>query len=141
MERLVGKLRSMQLVVPGAIGHFYTMHIAANLSAQFHQHIKLYCNLCFYMTYRSTYLADLLHRPASDHGYTDTFGLGARGVWIDPNENSNNYTYRVKWPANITQELVSFTNPEGTITNSYLELEVMVLHNAVFSSIIAFPAW
>ena len=66
---------------------------------------------------RPTYLAELVHQPASDLGYINVLSLGAGGVWIDPNEDGKNYTWSVKWPSNITQELVSFTNPEGAITN------------------------
>ena len=51
MKRLIGKLRSMHLDVPGDIGHFYAMQVsltrsqaekrpAANLSVLFHQEIK-----------------------------------------------------------------------------------------------------
>ena len=43
----------------------------ANISALFHQHIKLWCNLCAKMTDIPTYLVDLVHRPASDLGYTN----------------------------------------------------------------------
>ena len=61
------------------------------------------------------------------------------GVLINPNEHGINFAWRVKWPADIVQKLVSFTNTEGTITNSDLELAVLVLHEAVFSSISASP--
>ena len=84
----------------------------------------------------------LPHWPASDLGYTNASVLGAGGgVWIYPNEGGKNYTWRIKWPANITQELVSFANTEGSITNSYLKLVSLLLQEAVFGSISASHAW
>ena len=79
------------------------------------------------MTDHPTYLAKLVHRLASDLGYTNASGLSAVGVWIDANEDGKNYTWRVKWPADIIQELVSFTNPKGNTTNSDLKLAALVL--------------
>ena len=61
------------------------------------------------------------------------------GVWIDQNKDVKNYIWCFKWPADITQELVRFTNPEGAITNSYLKLAALVLQEATFSPISAFP--
>ena len=51
LERLIRKIRSMYLAMPGAISHFYAMQVSltraraaknatANISAQFHQDIK-----------------------------------------------------------------------------------------------------
>ena len=88
-----------------------------------------------------TYLAELVHRPGSDFGYTEAFGLGARGVWIDQNKDGKNYTWLVKWPANMTQDLVSFTNSKGAINKSDLEFAALVLQEAVFSSISVSLAW
>ena len=47
----------------------------------------------------------------------------------------------MKWPNSIIWQLVRFTNPGGTITNSDLELATLVLQEAFFSSIIVSLAW
>ena len=47
----------------------------------------------------------------------------------------------MKWPYDIVRQLVRFTNPGGTTTNSDLELAALVLHEAVFRSISASLAW
>ena len=74
----------MHLAVWGAIGNFTCSwtekRLASNLSAQFHQDIKLWRNLCTKMTDRPTYLVELFHQPASDLGYTYISVLDARGV-------------------------------------------------------------
>ena len=63
------------------------------------------------------------------------------GVWIDPNEDRINFFWNVKWPVDISWQLVSFANPVVTITDSDLELAALVLYEAVFSSISASPEW
>ena len=59
------------------------------------------------------------------------------GYGLIPNEDDINYVWQVKWTTNIVRQLVSFTNPGSTITNSDLELAALVLHEAAFSSISA----
>ena len=65
LERLVGKLRSIHLVVPGAIGNFYAMQVAftcsmaanratAYLLARFHQDVHFWRELCEVMDTRPT---------------------------------------------------------------------------------------
>ena len=92
------------------------------------------------MSDHPTYLAELVNPPTSDLGYTDASGLGSGRVWIDPNKDSKNYTWRVQWPSDITQDLVRFTNPEDTITNLDLELAALVFNEAVFGYISPPPA-
>ena len=80
----------MHLVVLGGIGNFYTMQVAltcawdvknamANLSSWFHQDSKFWWSLCVKMTTRLTYLAKIVHRDASDIGYTDASQQGTAG--------------------------------------------------------------
>ena len=84
------------------------------------------------MTDHPDYLAELVHWPESDFRYTNALSLGAGGVWIDPNEDAKDYTWIVKLPADITQELVRFTNPEVTNTNFDLELAALVIQETAF---------
>ena len=41
-----------------------------------------------------------------------------------------NLVWRHPWPVDVTAELVSTTNPNNTITNSDLELAILVLEEA-----------
>ena len=70
---------------------------------------------------RPTYLAEIVQRLPTDIGFTDSSGLGAGGVWIDPNKDGRNYVWRLPWPEDIT-DLLSFDNLQGRITNPDLEL-------------------
>ena len=149
LERLIGKLRSMHLAIPGAIGHFYHIQMAltkanrrtAYLSKGFHQDIAHWRLLCSRMKHRPTYLAEIVQRLPTDLGYTDASGTGGGGVWLDPNADGIHHVWRLQWPADIKADLVSFANPSGRITNSDLELAALVLHEATFPTICNSTAW
>ena len=57
-------------------------------------------------------------------------GLGAGGVWLDPDRTGQNLVWRLPWPPDIVANLVSSTNPQGMITNSDIELAALVLQEA-----------
>ena len=149
LERLIGKLRSMHLAIPGAIGHFYHIQMAltkANrrttyLSKDFHRDIAHWRLLCSRMKQRPTYLAEIVQRLPTDLGYTDASGIGGGGVWLNPNADGIHHVWRLKWPADIQADLVSFTNPAGRITNSDLELAALVLHESTFPTVCKSAAW
>jgi hypothetical protein len=48
------------------------------------------------------------------------------GFWVDP-DNTKNYIWHHPFPHHICQELQTFDNPDGTITNSDLELAALVV--------------
>ena len=65
---------------------------------------------------RLTNLAEIVHREPTHLGFCDTSGLGAGGVWIDPARTGHNLVWQLHWPHDIVANLVSSTNPQGTIT-------------------------
>ena len=79
IERLIGKLRSMHLAIPGAIGHFYHIQKAlthasstkAYISNDFHADIAHWQTLINAMASRPTYLAEIVQRVPTDLGFTD----------------------------------------------------------------------
>ena len=139
LMHLIGKLRSMHLAVPGAIGHFYYMQMAltkantrtAYLSNGFHQEVCYWHALLKEMDMRPTFLASIVKRSPTDLGFTDASGIGGGGVWLDPNSDGASYMWRLLWPEDIAKDLVSLRNPHGRITNSDLELAALVLHEAI----------
>ena len=84
------------------------------------------------MSTRPNYLAEIVQRLASALGFTDALGMGAGDVWIDPNDDSHNFVWWFEWSEDIWNDLVSWDNPKGRITNSNLELAVLVLQESVF---------
>ena len=84
------------------------------------------------MALRPTYIAEIVQRVPTDLGFTDASGQGAGGVWLNPNRDGRHYVWRLKWPADIIAALVSFNNPNGSVTNSDLELAALILQEATF---------
>ena len=70
-------------------------------------------------------------------GYCDASKLGAGGVWLSGTHWLAPVVWRVQWPDDIRQQVVSFDNPSGTLTNSDLEMAGMVLHYLVLEHLVA----
>ena len=143
IERLIGKLRSMHLAIPGVVGRFLNLQqsltayhhahrATAYVTSGFHSDLRFWRRLCAEIPTRPTYLAAIVQRLPTDIGFTDASGLGAGGVWIDPNKDGRNYVWRLPWPEDIRTDLVSFDNPQGRITNSDLELAALFLQEATY---------
>ena len=113
----------------------------AYLSNDFHHEVAHWKTLLAQMRRRPTYIAEIVQRLPTDLGYTDASGKGAGGVWLDINHPGLHYVWRLQWPKDITDDLVSFKNPEGRITNSDLELAALVLQEATFHLVTLAPAW
>ena len=57
-------------------------------------------------------------------------------MWLDSARMGNNLIWWHPWPAEVTTELVSSTNPHGIITNSYLDLATLVLQEATLLKVV-----
>jgi hypothetical protein len=80
---------------------------------------------------RPTHVKQLV--PGNDHytGYCDACAAGAGGVWLSGNINLRQILWRVQFSASITSQVVSDANPCGKLTNSDLEMAVVLLHYMV----------
>jgi hypothetical protein len=76
------------------------------------------------------------YRPTTPDyiGYYNPSGFGAGGMWFVGQKKLGPIVWRIQWPIEITDALVSNKNPTGAITNSDLEMAGMVLHKAVLKS-------
>jgi hypothetical protein len=84
---------------------------------------------------RPTHVSELVQSENPDYiGYCDASGFGAGGVWFGGSTKLDPIVWRVQWPADITAALVSDSNPNGTITNSDLEMAGVLLHEAVLEA-------
>ena len=61
-------------------------------------------------------------------GYCDASKLGAGGVWLSGERTLQPTVWRLEWPDDIRNNVVSYSNPTGTITNSDLEMAGMLIH-------------
>ena len=60
-------------------------------------------------------------------GITDASSFGAGGIIVGENKSTPLTVFRVQWPQEITEAVVSANNPTGTITNSDLEMAGLLL--------------
>ena len=93
--------------------------------------------LALQVTFRPMHLAEIVRRKPTHIGFRDASGLGVGVVWLNLARKGHNLVWRHPWPADIISGLVSPTNPHGTITNSDLELAVLILQKATLLE--AFP--
>ena len=92
LERLVGKLRSMHLAVPGAVAHLFHIKRALNqggverawLSPAFHCELANWKLFALQATSRPTHLVEIVRQEPTHLGFCDTLGLGTGGVWLYP---------------------------------------------------------
>ena len=89
------------------------------------------------METRTTYIAEIVHRLATDLGFVDASGFGASGVLLDPNSDGE---HCAEWTPDVIADLVSWDNPKRRITNSDLELAALVVQEATFPLIYTYPS-
>ena len=106
LERLVGKLRSMHLAVPGAVAHLFRIQRALNqgkvdqawLSLDFHRKFTDWKVLALQAASQPTHLAEIVRQEPTHLGFCDASGLGAGGVWLDPARTGQHLVWRLPWP-------------------------------------------
>jgi hypothetical protein len=144
-HKILGELRSMSLALPGARNMFSVLQLALSnsqgssriaLKKGVHNTLNdfrwMYSDICK----RPTRIAEIVPLAPSALGYHDAAGSGAGGVWYPAPELSPRQgvsqgqplLWRLQWPKDIIQSLVTESNPHGSITNSDLELAGGLLH-------------
>jgi hypothetical protein len=83
---------------------------------------------------RPTHVRELVQQTLGYTGYCDASAFGAGGVWFGAEQRLDPIVWRVQWPKDVTATVVSTTNPDGTLTNSDLELAGVFLHEAVLEA-------
>ena len=142
-HKVLGELRSMSLALPGARHLFSHMQLAlskkiksrVNLTKGVHDSLEDFRWLLADIKSRPTRIAELVPLLASAEGHHDASGKGAGGVWFPakhlvPRRGYKNtpVLWRLEWPQNIIDDLVTSSNPNGSISNSDLELAGGLLH-------------
>jgi len=142
-HKILGKLCSVSLALLGARNMFSTMQEALiyrrkgtriQLNKGVHQALDDFLWMLANIKNRPTRIAELVPLSPSAIGYHDVSSLGAGGVWFPsyliPRGTTGNapILWRIQWPKDITDNLVTFANPLGKITNSDLELAGGLLH-------------
>ena len=134
---LIGKLRHAATCLPGIRGLFSPLNKALHGDPQLVGLGKDSEARAALLDMRAL-IQDLAHRPThvnelvpgDDHyvGYCDACATGAGGVWFSGSLHLPPLVWRVRFPSHIANQVVSFNNPKGRLTNSDLELAGLVLH-------------
>ena len=138
LERLVGNLRSMYLVVPGEVDHLFHIQRALTeggvewtyLSPVFHRDIADWWALALQAAARTMQMDKTVRCKPTHLGFCDASGHGAGEFWLDPSQTSHNLVWRHPWLPDIITDLFSSKNIQGTITKYGLEPAALILHKA-----------
>jgi hypothetical protein len=133
-QKMAGKLNHAAIGIPAGKGLFSPIynamrgdpkqiHITKNLK----QALIDWCMLLHRLTSRPTMVMELMPSTPWYVCYVDASGSGVGGVWISGTKEIKPYVWRAEWPKEISNQLVSFKNPKGTITNSDLEMAGVLL--------------
>lgn len=146
-HKVLGELRSMALGIPGSRGLFSALQFRfrhdkhkIRLTTMVHDFLDDFRWLFNDLQRRPTRIYEIV--PTDPHiiGTTDASGVGMGGVFFRPTYDSTadapkyeSYLWRAPFPDSVRQQLVTFDNPKGIITNSDLELAATVAQNDVIA--------
>ena len=76
------------------------------------------------------HLSKIFHQEPIQLGFCNASGIGAGVVWIDPSRSGSIIAWYHPFLTYITVVLVPDTNTGRKLTNSDLDLDVLVFHEA-----------
>jgi hypothetical protein len=155
-QQVLGELRSMSIAIPGLKGMFSLLQHAitqvhgnrVRLDRGVHDTLEDLRWLAGDLADRPTRLFEIVPQSRAELlGTTDACGYGMGGVGFvassslrirdtTPTSPLTPFTpilWRAPFPPAVTAKLVSFKNPQGSITNSDLELAATIAHHDVLA--------
>ena len=143
MQKLAGRLQHASLALPGGWGLFSEIQKSMAGSPKF---ISITDELreCFrdfkciikHVAKVPTHVLQLVHIQPDFLGYSDACKHGAGGVWMGVTEDIGYVVWRLQWPEDIVNNMVSWNNPNGKYTINDLELAGVVLEWLVLEAIV-----
>jgi hypothetical protein len=140
-HQVLGELRSMTLAVPGLRGLFSLLQEALRqvhrkrirLTSSAHDFLDDIRWLVQSLHTRPTRFREVVPTEVRVLGACDACQQGMGGVMFLPAEDGipEPVLWRAPFPLEIQQQLVSWANPAGTITNSDLELAGTIAHHDI----------
>lgn len=138
-QKYLGELRSMILAVPGGRGLFsmlqhglsYSERNRVRIDKHMRAHLHDFALLTHDLHSRPTHVAELVPEDPIAIGCHDASGMGMGGVWFAHGKRP--ILWRQPFPKTIQNDLVSWENPSGSISNSDLELAGGIAHADVLA--------
>lgn len=143
-HKVLGELRSMSIALPGSRTLFGRLQNALSLKSKsrvaldkgVHQALDDFRWIATDLSARPTRIQEVIPLPPIAEGDHDASGSGAGGIWFPSDMAVPRgswlpgvpVVWRVQWPDWVLDSLVSSDNPEGSITNSDLELAGGLIH-------------
>lgn len=144
-QTTVGRLRHASAILPAAAGFFTPINRALKLDengrppryiglgkqSEVREALLDLTVLLKLLSRRPTHVKELVPDMPKFAGYHDAAAEGAGGVWFSLEQVMNPLVWHLPFPDDIKNNVVSFDNPKGSITNSDLELAAEVFALAV----------
>lgn len=128
-QKLAGKLLHAAMGIPGGKSLFTPIDMAMSGSPDFINMSPVLCQcledwrcLVQNLAKSPTSVLQLVVCPPAYISYTDACRLGAGGVWCSGTSALKPFLWKVEWPVDIQNELITDDNPDGSITINDLEL-------------------
>ena len=133
-QELAGKLQHASFAIPGGKGLFSIIHRAMaglkpfiKITPDIKQTLNDWTTVVRHLASCPTPVRLLVSDFPNYIQYTDACKLGAGGVVVPGMDPFYYYVWQFEWPKDIRDELVSWTNPKGSLTINDLELAGLLL--------------
>ena len=139
-RRVIGKLRHAAMILPAELGFFSPLNratagdphrIGLGKKSEVRKNLEDLRALLVDASHRPTHVNELVRRTPDFIGYTDACATGAGGVWFSGNLDIEPLVWRISFPPSIASQVVSDSNPNGSLTNSDLEQAAVLLQFSV----------
>ena len=134
-QQLAGKLQHASIGLPSGRCLFSPIQTALlgdplfiNITSYLRQALIDWKYIIMYMSKNPTSVRLLISGYPAYLGYSDSCGLGAGGVWSSGLARLAPFIWRVEWPRDIREMLLTEANPQGELTINDLELAGAVLN-------------
>jgi hypothetical protein len=130
LQMLVGKLQHASIILPAAQGFFTPINaamrgglkrIGLGVRSDIRAALNDLCSLIRILGSGPTHVREILIDMPHYVGYHDAAAEGAGGVWFSLGHQMPPVVWRLAFLPDIAQDVVSLSNPDGSITNSNLE--------------------
>lgn len=138
----LGELQSMVLALPGGRGLFSPLYTGLTqplastqkrirITRPMHDALSDFHLLATDIGHRPTRLGEIVDQEPVAHGSADACGKGMGGIWLSAFPNFSPLLWRAPFPPCVQSSLVSTRNPQGTVSNSDLELAAQIAEQDV----------
>jgi hypothetical protein len=140
---LAGRLQHAAQILPAAKAFFTPLNNALKGTPAFiglgrHSEVRHaildFATVIRDLASRPTQVTELVQQDLDYVGYCDASAFGAGGVWFGAQKPLSPIVWRVQWPKDVTEAVVSTRNPDGHLTNSDLEMAGVLLQEAVLEA-------